>query len=202
LELLQLEVGTGELIFCANFTKWGSLATPCWLKSLWEFVFLSSVELRPSKLVVPPLPCQHDAFFMDIIMQMGCSLKDLVAINCCQLSHRILFLSDLMDGWGHSLSDSLLHPPSSPPLSSWWWPRSHASSVDWQIWSQYICRVVPTMALGDWLYLPHLSVFLTFDLSTCLAFILQPSGLWSCYHPLHSHPSQQQVTLLFDTLVM
>jgi len=101
---------------------------------------------------------------------MGCSLKDLAAINQCQLSHQILFLSDLMDGWGHSLSDSLLHPPSSPPLSSWQWPRSHASSVDWQIWSQYICRVVPTMALGDWLYLPHLSVFLPFDLSTWLLF--------------------------------
>ncbi len=62
LELLQLEVGTGDLILCADFMKWGSLATPCWLKSLWEFVFLSSVELRPSKSVVPPLPCQHDAF--------------------------------------------------------------------------------------------------------------------------------------------
>ncbi len=107
-----------------------------------------------------------------------------------------------MDGWGHSLSDSLLHSPSSPPLSRWRWPRAHASSADWQIWSQYIRWVVPTTALGDWLYPPHLSVFLPFDPSTRLAFILQPSGLWSCYRLLHSRPSRQQVTLWFDTLVM
>jgi len=66
LELLQLEVGTGTLVLCADFSKWGSLATPCWLKSLWEFVHLAAVELRPSQPIVPPLPCQQDAFLMDI----------------------------------------------------------------------------------------------------------------------------------------
>jgi len=117
LELLQLEVGTGTLVFCADFSKWGSLATPCWLKSLWEFVHFAAVELRPSKPIVPSLPCQQDAFLMDIVMTFDYSLKDLVAINRCRLSHRLLFLSDLMDGWGHSLHSPLLRAPSSLPSS-------------------------------------------------------------------------------------
>jgi len=100
-----------------EFPKWGSLATPCWLKFLWEFVHLAAVELRPSQPIVPPLPCQQDAFLMDIVMTLGYSLKDLAAINCCCLSHCLLFLSDLMDGWGYSIHTPLLHAPSSLPSS-------------------------------------------------------------------------------------
>jgi len=201
LELLQLEVGTGTLVLCADFHKWGCLATPCWLKTLWEFVSMASVELHPSRSIVPPLPCQQDGFLMDVVMQMGFSSKDLAAINHCRLSHRILFLSDLMDGWGHSLYVPLLQSPLSPSLSRWHWPQSHASSAGWQLWSQCVRWIASTMVLGDWLYLPHLSAFLPFDPLTRSAYVLQPSGLWSCYHPLHSRPSRQNCTLRFLHLV-
>ena len=62
LEFMQLEVGTGTLVLCADFLKCGSLATPCWLKSLWEFSQFANIELRCSQQIVPSLPCQNDGF--------------------------------------------------------------------------------------------------------------------------------------------
>jgi len=62
LELLQLEVGTGQLIFDADFSQWSLLATQCWLKSIWAFVSFAHIRLVPELSPVPALQCQNDAF--------------------------------------------------------------------------------------------------------------------------------------------
>jgi len=106
-----------------------------------------------------------------------------------------------MDGWGHSLHLPLLHSPLSPPSSHWRWPRSCATLADWQLWLQCIQYIASNTILGDWISFLHLSSFLPFDPSTCLAYILQPSGLWSCYCSRHTCPLQSSYTLQISSLV-
>jgi len=88
---------------------------------------------------------------------------------------------------GSFSSYPLLYAPVIPPPSHWKWLRSHASFADWSIWSQCIWHVATTTVLGDWLHPPHLSSFLPFDLTASTTYVLQPSGLWFCFCPLHSH---------------
>jgi len=60
------------------------------------------------------LQCQDDAFLMDHVGTFQLSTLDCVAFNWCQIAHRVHFLSDIMDGWGHLLWDHLMTPPYSP----------------------------------------------------------------------------------------
>jgi len=111
LELLQLEVGTGQLIFDADYSQWGLLATQCWLKSIWAFVSFAQVHIIPEFSPVPTLQCQNDAFFMDHVALLHLSSSKLLAINHCQMVQKVVFISDILDGWGTSLHQPVLHPP-------------------------------------------------------------------------------------------
>jgi len=52
---------------------------------------------------------------MDLAALQNLSSQDLAAFNRCQLAHKVYFLSDIMDGGGHSLWDSIKSPPATPP---------------------------------------------------------------------------------------
>jgi len=115
LEYLQLEVGIGVPILLADFAQWGFLATNCWIKNLWNFVHTASIQLISDPPTTPPLQRQGDGCLMDWVAHQSIPSQDLAAFNRCRLAHRVYFVSDVMDGGGHSLRDSLLSPPASPP---------------------------------------------------------------------------------------
>jgi len=119
LEYLQLETGIGSPALLVDFTFWGHLATPCWVKNLWCFVHMAEIQLICEHSITPAIQRQGDECLMDWAANQNLFPQDLAAFNCCQLAHRVYFLSDIMDGRGHSLRDSILLPPASPPASSW-----------------------------------------------------------------------------------
>jgi len=153
LECLQLEVGIGSPIFLADFSQWGYIATDCWVKHLWSFLHLASIQLLLATSWVPPVQWQNDAFIMDWDALLHLLAHDLAVFNHCHLVHKVLFLSDIMDGRGHSLHDSLLLPPVPSPSSTWHWPC--AATV-----------------LGNWTWSPHLQVFIPFDPTSNTTYIL------------------------------
>jgi len=55
LEYLQLEIGLSAPILQADFSLWGHLATPCWLKSVLAFLHASHLSLHMSQAYIPLL---------------------------------------------------------------------------------------------------------------------------------------------------
>jgi len=178
LEYLQLEIGVSIPILQADFARWGHLATPCWLKSLWNFLHNSHISLHTSHSYIPPLQRQGDAFLMECFAMLSLSTTDLAALNHCRLAHHILFLLDVSNGWGHSLHAPILSAPSTPPKSIWSWPCSAPVASNWITWDRCLRQLLPTMILGQWLTPPHLSSFCPYKPETSTAFLPGPSHSW------------------------
>ncbi len=71
---------------------------------------------------------------MDRVALLNLSSSDLLAINRCRMVQKVLFISDILDGWGTSLHQPVLHPPRHTISSCWNWPRAFAVAADWVIW--------------------------------------------------------------------
>jgi len=202
LEYLQLEVGTSTPILQADFSCWGHLAMPCWIKSLWAFLHEATISLWSSNHYVPTPQWEGDSFLMDSLHLLSLLSSELAAFNCCHLAHCVLFLSDICDGWGHSLHDLILWAPPSPLKSRWSWPRSATASADWTIWESCLRRLLPLLHLGPWTTPPHLASFCPFDPNTLTAFLPSLSPPWHSYHPQFPHPPQGQQTLFWQGITL
>jgi len=98
----------------SEFTHWGSLATNCWLKNLWRFVCLADIRLTSPTPETFPLQRIGNACVMDKIANFNLTTSNLAAFNCCRIAHQVFFLSDILDGWGHSLHPMILSPHNAP----------------------------------------------------------------------------------------
>jgi len=195
LEYLQLEIGIGSPILQADFNRWGYLATNCWVKNLWNFVHMAGIQLISNLPTNPPLQRQGDGCLMDSAALQSLSPQDLAAFNRCRLAHKVYFLSDIMDGGGHSLRDSIKSPPANPPLSSWLWPRAATVRADWVIWQRLLPQIAAVTVLGAWIQSPQLQAFVPFDPVTHTAFIERPGPFWQTFRPLNPHATRRLQTL-------
>jgi len=107
-----------------------------------------------------------------------------------------------MDGGGHSLRNSILLPPASPPASSWHWPWAATVQMDWAIWQCLLPQLAAITLLGPWLKSPHLHAFIPFNPTTMIAFIVWPGSFWQTYCPLNPHATWQLLTLFPSAIVL
>jgi len=196
LEYLQLEVGISTPILQSDFNWWGSLATNCWLKNLWNFVSIVHIQLTSNTLETFPFQHQGDTCIMDQIRRtFFLAPTKLVAFNCCHIAHQVYFLLDFMDGWGHLLRESLCSLLASPAHSSWSWPWALVAKMDWTTWCQFLpCLAIETI-LGEWITPPHLQIFVPFDPTTSMAYILYPDQYWQMHRPIFFWSVRRNQTL-------
>ncbi len=202
LEYLQLEVGIGASILLADFSRWGHTATDCWVKHLWSFSHFASIQLLSATSCVPPVQRQNNAFIMDWEALLHLPAHDLAAFNHCRLAHKVLFLSDIMDGGGHSLRDSLLLPPAPSPSSTWLWPCAATVQMDWKIWQHLLLQLAATTVLGNWIRSPHLKVFIPFDPTSNMAYVLRAGQFWQTFRPRNPHAVRRQQTLFKSAIAL
>ncbi len=79
LEQAQLEVGIGSPLLEASYDDYGFLLTPCWVKLLWEFLWMHNVMLCNLDQILPKLQRQGDFFIMEyIVASQGFSEEDMI----------------------------------------------------------------------------------------------------------------------------
>jgi len=149
LELLWLEVGISTPLLQADFNQWGFLATDCWLKNLWRFAWFAEIQLISNTKNTIPFQHQGDACIMDKIATFNLTPAQLTTFNHCCMSHRVYFLLDIMDGWGHSLHELLLSPPVAQVHSSWAWPWASTAKMDWLVWQCILPCLAANTVLED-----------------------------------------------------
>jgi hypothetical protein len=62
LEQAQLKVGIGTPLLEASYNDFGFLLTYCWVKLMWEFLWMHKVHLRNLDQILPKLESQGDFF--------------------------------------------------------------------------------------------------------------------------------------------
>jgi len=180
----------------------GHIAMDCWVKNLWSFVHLADIQLLLATPCVPLVQRQNDAFIMDWEALLHLPAQELAAFNHCRIAHKVIFLSDIMDGGGHSLRDSLLLPPAPPPSSTWLWPHAATVQTDWKIWQHLLPQLAATTVLGDWIQAPHLKVFIPFEPTSNTAYVLRPGQFWQTFRPRNPHAARWQKTLFKSAIAL
>jgi hypothetical protein len=110
LEALKLEIGCIRNPLLEDYDELGLLAMACWDKSFWEqlhfYRFAIHMEYTPLQL-----PRQNDALIVIILQHAGYTGKELVILNRCRISNKMLFLSDIATACGRYINCTLLGPP-------------------------------------------------------------------------------------------
>jgi len=200
------KVGSTHPVLSLPFAKWNLLATPCWLKSLWQFCDYAHITLCPINPIVPPPPLEHDGGFMDSVLQTALPLATILAINRCRIAHQVLYWSDIANSWGDVVSPCMLLPAAGPSHSPWLWPPEKPSRQDWLLWRQFLHFLPCTYAdqflqpLGHWISQPLCTNFIPFDVNSTLAFQPGHAQYWRCFSSASTRPYRSCQTFRLSSI--
>ena len=161
LEILQLEIGCAGCPLDERFAQYGHLATPCWMKSLWERLdhYNFKLNVRYPRLTIPR---EGDMFLVKLFYQEGVRGTRLRRLNRCRIHLKTLFLSDLVSANGKSFlaPDETRFSVYPQRPSSFVFPREEPTPEDWSTWYSFWRSFTGagwalTRSLGRWYLAPH-----------------------------------------------
>ena len=157
IELLVLELGVSSQPFQADYNKYNKWVTDCWLKSVWEKVFLFGVVLIEGKLKVKP-PRHNDGWLMVAFEELHLAEPELIRLNRVRLHQQAIFISDVMDAGGRALDQRYLKKrEDGETWSAYQFPKQEVSRKDIRLWREALhqLRHVRTAPLGDFIAEGH-----------------------------------------------
>jgi hypothetical protein len=157
LKALQLEIGCIGNPLEETFDKLQLLATPCWIKNLWE-----RLHYYCFKIYLDYTLQQYDSLIVPLIWMAGYRGTQLQALNRCRLALKLIFLSDIATACGQFLDKHLLLDSILPngKVSQFVFPNERPSRTDWKLWLEFWTAssgpggsiLIP---LEDWQYPTH-----------------------------------------------
>jgi hypothetical protein len=158
---LQLEIGCIGSPFIENYDKLHLLATACWTKSLWEWLYYYKFHIHLDYPTLP-LPRKCNALVVRLFWDAGYRGQQLQALNWCRLALKLLFLSDIATACQQSINISLMVRPSSQDkgVSSFGFPTECPSQGDWWLWLKFWTAIAGPdwslrSSLGTWEHPNH-----------------------------------------------
>ena len=134
-EYLMLEINQPGCLFEVDFTKWAFLATECWIKDLWKFVWDHNIVLTPPMMATLHIQRINDRFLMPWFQSHGASDEELTILNRCRMVLKVISLADISSGDGSCILSQALKPQTWTPSSVVpTWPNSKAKRTDWDTW--------------------------------------------------------------------
>jgi hypothetical protein len=94
LEQLQVEIGLPGYLLQQDYSKLESLATECWLKTVWEFAWTNEIEIYDKS---PKLELNrwNDAYLMEEFVRNGFIGHELKKLNECRMFLEVVNLSEI-----------------------------------------------------------------------------------------------------------
>ena len=191
-ESLLLELGVSGSLYDADFTSLHHLATPSWIKTLWQF--LSTYLIRIPMASTPLTPTkQHDFFLIEEFLKAGYTHSKLVALNTCRKYLQVVTLGDITTANGTiilpNIKAGLQHTTSQ---STYTWPNQpNPNPAYWKIWRSALRkvfeshgRVLPHYLRNTWSENPARTFhWYYFPAQNVLLHRLPPSQ-WQLYRPI------------------
>ena len=103
LQALQLEVGVVEDILTTDYSIWGLLATPSWIKDLWEFAHRYKIRLQAPYRILPKYIRIGDKGLMEEFYRIGYRETNLVRLNRVRNYLQVIYMSDITEGNGRKI---------------------------------------------------------------------------------------------------
>ena len=133
IKVLQLEIGCVGNPLEEDYDHFHVLATPCWLKSFWDFLHFYHFQIYVD------YPCLHlprcnDNLLITIFWLAGYRESHLHSLILCRLAHNLLFLSDMSTVDSQTINLAFLLPPKHPRRcqSTYVFPTQHPAWADWR----------------------------------------------------------------------
>jgi hypothetical protein len=135
MELLQLEIGTGNSLFQDDYATFESLATGCWLKHVWHFQQEMELSLKHATPVLTLQPTS-DSFLMSTFSDAGYTGQSLRVLNQCRRFLQATTVADLVHATGNQLcEDAWWGPQNDSRRSLYQWPRTERpANKHWNLW--------------------------------------------------------------------
>eukprot|EP00957_Ditylum_brightwellii_P203843 15336475-Ditylum_brightwellii.AAC.1 len=103
-----LKINHPGCLFEATYERWSFLATDCWVKDLWRFVYENQIHLRGPPLAISHIKRVNDQFFLPWFYSLGASKEKLLQLNCCRMVLQVVSLADIALGDSLSLLSTAL----------------------------------------------------------------------------------------------
>jgi len=130
-------VGVNVNPLTISYDIYGSLATTCWVKTLWEKLWVYRFQVTMDYPDIP-FPREKDALMVDLFRSAGWKGEELRSLNRVRLHLQMLFLSDIVLANGRQVDASCLRPHAVPSTSSSYdFPREEPTSTDWTRWADF-----------------------------------------------------------------
>ncbi len=194
LEQLQVEIGLPGYLLQQDYSILHSLATDCWLKTVWSFAWQHEIDIQDT---LPKLELNrwNDSYLMEEFVRNGFKGHELRKLNECRMFLEVVNLSEITTVDGKKITpQSWKGVKQKNRLNSIQWPRRQTalSKQHWQIWRRAItlCFMHPmklkeqelNMPLGPWDRETH-STWTWFYYEEDDQLYKREGLLWYCYEP-------------------
>jgi hypothetical protein len=159
MELLQLELGTGNSLFLDDYATFEALATDCWLKHVWRFQQELELRLQHATPVLT-LQSTSDSFLMSLFADAGFAGESLRVLNQCRCFIQATTVADLVQANGDQLcEDAWWGRRNDSRRSLYQWPRTERpANQHWHLWRRALTRCLHlgrsrhlSCNIGEWL---------------------------------------------------
>ena len=137
-EQLQLEMGTSGDFFKANWQIIGTYITPCWLKSLFQYMQQHDMQFKdPVKKL--KLRREKDLFIMNDAIDAKFRCDELKKINEIRMWLRITCKSEICNASGNQvLPESQWDSIKNSGSKNWPQKQNSLSSLHWNLWKKFV----------------------------------------------------------------
>ena len=165
LEQAQLKVGISTPILESSYDDYGCLLTFCWIKVLWECLWIYKVTLHNPDQILPKLQWEGNFFLMEHLVELQVFTdEDLLHFNHCCLVYKAMTAANILTGDGITvMKDALALHRLSHLSSPWEWPNKHPCKMDIAHWKEGLKWITSTnltipfdLRLGQWTQPSHL----------------------------------------------
>lgn len=158
LEALQLELGCTGNPLTVDFKTYGILATPCWVKSIWERFHHYSFDIHLQFDSITGAR-ERDRTITEFFVANGIRGMALRQLNRCRIALNAIFLSDITTASGRRLEEFVFISRIGR-RSKYVFPREQPCSKDWKLWDEFWTNFLRrdgtlTVPVGKWIGVSH-----------------------------------------------
>lgn len=188
-ELLRIETGLPGNIFSYDYEKYQILATPSWIKSIWQFINKQNILLDMETKEIEGTK-KDDLFIMKELVNQGFSNKKLQMLNSCRKFLQVNTLGDISTSDGTTINKKIkCGEILECSTSTMQWPiQSRPDDSVWKLWRSALRKtfecngqIAPGFVRTQWENNPPRIFKWYYDhLSECLLH-LQTNQRWKVY---------------------
>lgn len=198
---LQLTVGSANSVLSLPYSTYCKWIDNTWLTSIWWFTAKLNIVLQVEHHWIPPTARLHDIATTVLAAHYNFATQQLAQINACCLYLQVLWILDIVTGYGITLlqTASAGHRDHSRQSTLHWPLQAYPST--WMSWTLFLQNVYMnnklTTPLGHCIQCPHQHWMWFYDDTTDKIYTQSPKATTTFYILLRNPLITRRGNMLF-----